>query len=342
MSKSVLVTGASGFIAQQLIIDLLERGYSVRGTVRSLKKADQLRSVFAQHSPHAREIELVEADLESDTGWPEAVAGIDCVMHVASPFPLAAPKDPMELIIPAREGTLRVLRAAQDAGVSHVVLTSSTAAVQFGHKVLPEVLTEHDWSNPENARDCSPYAASKTIAERAAWDFVAQEAPEMALSVINPSGVFGPIRSADIRTSLRLIDMLLQGKIPMAPDAGTQAVDVRDVSVAHIAAMEKPEAKGERFIVAADYLTMLETASILAKEFPEYAAKMPTRKIPSFIIKALAPFNSTMKSAASELGKRRFCSGEKARRMLLERPYISGSDAVIASAQTLLKYGVDK
>ncbi len=342
MSKSVLVTGASGFIAQQLIIDLLERGYSVKGTVRSLQKADQLRSVFAQHCPHAREIELVETDLESDTGWPEAVAEIDCVMHVASPFPLAAPKDPMELIIPAREGTLRVLRAARDAGASHVVLTSSTAAVQCGHKVLPEVLTEHDWSNPEDTRDCPPYAASKTIAEKAAWDFVAQEAPEMALSVINPSAVFGPIRSADVRTSLSLIDMLLQGKIPMAPDVGTQAVDVRDVSEAHIAAMEKSEANGERFIVAADFLTMLETAAILAKEFPEYAAKMPTRNIPSFIIKALAPFNSTMKSAVSELGKRRLCSGEKAQRMLLERPYISGSDAVIASAQSLLKYAVGK
>ena len=342
MSKKVLVTGASGFIAQQLIIDLLERGYSVRGTVRSLKKADQLLSVLAKHSTHASEIELVEADLESDTGWPGAVADINCVMHVASPFPLAAPKDPMELIIPARDGTLRALRAARDAGVPHVVITSSMAAVGFGHKELPELLTEDDWSNPNNTRDCPPYHASKTIAEKAAWDFVAKEAPEMALSVINPVGVFGPVRSADVRTSLSLIDMLLQGKIPMAPDAGTQVVDVRDVSTAHIAAMEKPEARGERFIVAADYLTMLETAAILAKEFPEYAAKMPTRKIPSFIIKALAPFNSTMKSAASELGKRRYCSGEKAQRMLLERPYISGSDAVIASAQTLLKYGVGK
>jgi dihydroflavonol-4-reductase len=338
MAKTVLVTGASGFIAQQLILDLLEDGYSVRGTVRAPGKGDQLKNALAQHSDKAGSIELLGADLESDEGWSAAVRDVDCVMHVASPFPLAPPKDPQDLIRPAREGTLRVLRAARDAGVPRVVLTSSSAAIAYGYPQLPAVLSEEDWSDPDYADDCPPYPASKTIAERAAWDFVRGNAADMELVTINPVAVFGPILSADVRTSVGVIAQLLGGKIPMAPNAGLQLVDVRDVSRAHIAAMELPEAAGQRYALAGEFYTLLDTAVVLREAFPEYAAKLPRRKLPSVLVRLLSHFNSDFKTICYELDKRRFVSGAKAEAQLLGRPYISGRDAILASAETLIRY----
>jgi len=338
MAKTVLVTGASGFIAQQLILDLLEAGYQVRGTVRSLEKAARLKDVLSEHRGQPVAIDLVAADLEADAGWAEAVQGVDCVMHVASPFPMAVPRDPDELIRPARDGALRVLRAAHAAGVKRVVMTSSCAAIAYGYPEQPEVLTEADWSNPEYTADCPPYPASKTVAERAAWDFVDNEAPGLELVTINPVAVFGPIRSADVRTSVGVIAQLLGGKVPLAPNAGLQFVDVRDVSRAHIAAMETSEAAGQRYALAGDFFTLLDTAAILKDAFPAYASKLPSRQIPGFLVRLLSPFNSDLKTMSYELDKRRFVSGDKARDQLLGGSYIPGRDAVCASAETLLKY----
>lgn len=338
MAKTVLVTGATGFIAQQLILDLLARDYAVRGTVRSLGKAEKLRKTLSEHHGSPVQIELVEADLESDAGWAEAVSDIDCVMHVASPFPMAPPKDPQDLIRPAKEGALRALHAARDAGVRRTVMTSSCAAIAYGYAQLPELLTEDNWSNPDYTKDCPPYPASKTIAERAAWDFVREEAPAMELATINPVAVFGPIRSADVRTSVGIIAQLLGGKLPMLPNAGLQFVDVRDVSLAHIAAMEKPEAAGQRFALAGEFYTLLQTAAVLREAFPQYASKLPTRQLPSFLVKLLSHVNGDMKTISYELDKRRFVSGDKAQSLLLEKPYISGRDAIIASAETLINY----
>ncbi len=339
MPKSVLVTGATGFIAQQLIIDLLNEGHAVKGTVRSLSKSASVNETLSEHLGRPIEIPLVAANLDSDDGWAEAVKGVDCVMHVASPFPLAPPRDPQELIRPARDGALRVLRAARDAGVKRVVLTSSCAAIAYGYAQQPEVLTEADWSDVDYTADCPAYPASKTIAERAAWDFVNNEAPEMELTTINPVAVFGPIRSADVRTSVGVISMLLGGKVPAAPDAGLQYVDVRDVSRAHIAAMESPETIGERYALAGEFFTMLDTAEILRKAYPSYAGKLPTRKIPNFLVRLLGHVNGDMKTMSYEIGKRRFVSGDKAEKQLLKAPYISGKDAICASAETLMKYG---
>lgn len=338
MTKTVLVTGASGFIAQQLILDLLEQGHQVRGTVRSLAKGDALKTALGSHTPRADEIELVEADLESDKGWSEAVAGVDVIHHLASPFPMASPKNADDLIRPAREGTLRVLRAAKAAGVDRVILTSSCAAIAYGWDKLPEVFTEKDWSNPDNEADCRAYAASKTLAEKAAWDYVGGEGKGIQLTTINPVAVFGPIRSAQVKTSVGVIAQLMAGKFPALPNAGIQVVDVRDVSAAHIAAMNDPAASGERFIVANEFYWMKDFARVLREAHPDRASKIPTRRLPDFVVRLLALFVGDMKTIAAELGKRRFSSSDKVRK-LLGRDLIPGDEAIRASAETLIRYG---
>ncbi|MGH0037954.1 MAG: NAD-dependent epimerase/dehydratase family protein [Myxococcota bacterium] len=333
-----LVTGASGFIAQQLILDLLEQGHSVRGTVRSAAKGDALKAALGAHSDRASEIEIALADLESDHGWADAVAGIDVVHHLASPFPMAVPRDPDELIRPARDGALRVLRAAARAGVGRVVLTSSGAAVAYGVEgPMPERFTEADWTDPAHTADCRPYVASKTVAERAAWDYVAGEGRGVALTTIQPVAVLGPIRSAQVKTSVDLVARMLDGRLPLLPNAGIQVVDVRDVAAAHIAAMNDPAAIGERYIVADAFRTMKEMAAVLREAYPGNR-KIPSRAMPDLLVKALALVNAEVKTIASELHKRRILSSEKVRK-LLGRDLIGVDDAIRASAETLVRYG---
>jgi nucleoside-diphosphate-sugar epimerase len=338
MSKRVLVTGASGFIAQQLILDLLEQGHSVRGTVRSLAKGGALREALGQHTRRAGEIELVEADLDADEGWADAVAGVDVIHHLASPFPMAAPKNPDDLIRPAREGALRVLRAAKKAGVDRVVLTSSCAAIAYGCDRLPETFTEADWTNPDNTSDCTAYVQSKVIAERAAWDYVNREGKGIALTSINPVAVFGPIRSNQVKTSVGIVAQLMAGKYPALPNAGIQVVDVRDVSAAHQKAMDDPATIGERYIVADQFYWLKDFARVLRDAYPDRASKIPTRGLPDFVVRLLARFSGDMKTIAKELGKRRFSSSEKVRK-LLGRNLIPGDEAIRASAETLIRYG---
>ncbi len=333
-----LVTGASGFIAQQLILDLLEQGHAVRGTVRSAAKGEALKTALAAHSDRAAELEWVEADLESDAGWGDAVAGVDVVHHLASPFPMAVPKDPDELIRPARDGALRVLRAAKDAGVRRVVLTSSGAAIAYGVRgPMPAQFTEADWTDPSHTEDCRPYVASKAIAERAAWDYVADEGAGIELTAINPVAVFGPIRSAQVKTSVDIIARLLDGRLPLLPNAGIQVVDVRDVSAAHIAAMNDPAAIGERYIVADSFLWMREMAEVLRAAYPD-RKKIPTRGMPDFLVRTLALFSGDVKTIAGELHKRRLLASDKVRK-LLGRDLIGAEDAIRASAETLIQYG---
>ncbi len=338
MTTTALVTGASGFIAQQLILDLLEQGHGVRGTVRSPAKAGALKKALAEHTARAAELELVEADLDSDRGWAEAVAGVDVIHHVASPFPLGVPKHPDDLIRPAREGTLRVLRAAKEAGVKRVILTSSFAAVGYGWgDRLPALLTEEHWSDPDNAADCPPYPASKTLDERAAWDYVSGEGQGLQLTVINPVGVYGPILSEQVRTSVGVVADLMKGKFPALPAVGLQLVDVRDVSAAHIAAMNDPASIGERYIVADEFRWMREMAEVLRAAHPE-RRKIPRRGMPDFLVHALALVSGDVKTIASELHKKRVLSSEKVRK-LLGRDLVPTDDAIRASAETLIQYG---
>ncbi len=339
MSTRVLVTGASGFVAQHLILQLLAKGYEVRGTLRSLKRVDEVRNVLAQHDPRAKGIDFVEADLASDAGWAEAVKHCAYVQHVASPFPAVHPKDEMELIRPARDGALRVLKAAKAAGVKRVVMTSSMAAIAYGHgEKRAEISDETMWSNPEGP-DNTPYTKSKTIAERAAWDYVKGEGKGLELAVINPTGIMGPALSEDVSTSLEIPIRLMNGKTPGLPRIGFSFVDVRDVAECHVKAMEIPEAAGERFLATEGFLWFTEAADVLRKAFPAYESQIPKRKIPDFALKLLAIFQPVYRQTVTELGRTRKASNAKASRMLGVK-FRTAEAALVASAESLIQLKV--
>src|SRR5690606_1224470 len=316
MAARVLVTGASGFIAQYVILQLLEKGYSIRGTLRSLKRADEVRDVLAKHSPATTELEFVEADLSADAGWAEAARGCEFVQHIASPFPAVHPKDENELIRPARDGALRVLAAAKAAGAKRVVMTSSLAAIAYGHgDKRPAVVDETLWSNPDGP-DNTPYTKSKTFAERAAWDYVHGNGKGLELVAINPAAVLGPALSRDVSTSLEIPLLLMNSKTPGLPRLGFTIVDVRDVAACHVAAMETPSAAGQRFIAAEEFLWLSECADILRDAFPAYSSKIPSRRVPDWLLKLMAVFRPIYRQTVTELNRTRRASNAKATREL--------------------------
>ena len=317
----VLVTGASGYIGGHVAREFLEHGYRVRGTVRSLanpKKVDHLRELGARHGGR---LELVEADLERETGWKEAVSGCTYLEHVASPFPAAAPKDENELVRPAVDGTLRVLRAAAEAGtVRRVVVTSSVAAVAYGHgTALGRALTEEDWSVAEQ---CEAYQKSKTLAERAAWDFVAKlpESQRFELAVVNPGFVAGPLSGPEIGTSGEVVGRLMRRELPACPEIGWAVVDVRDVAIAHRLATESPQAAGQRFIAAGDHLWMREIGKLLAEEFGPKGYRPPTGHLPYALLWLVARFDKSVRLVLQYVGKKETVSHDKATRLLGWKP----------------------
>lgn len=336
----VLVTGGSGFIGAHCILQLLQAGYSVRTTVRSLKRAPEIRNMLLTGGANSVEdLTFIETDLMSDNGWAEAVIGCNYVLHVASPFPIATPKDEDELIMPARDGALRVLRAARDAKISRVVLTSSFAAIGYGQNLDGRIFTEEDWTDPANSH-ISTYIKSKTMAERAAWDFIAADGGTLELSVINPSAVFGPVLGPDYSTSIQLIKRLLDGSLPFCPRLSYIPVDVRDVANLHVRAMTDPAANGERFLaVSGESMTMLEMARVLKTHFGDSARRVPTSEMPDWLVRLFSLADPAIKQIAPELGKVKNASNEKARRLLGWSPR-SKEETVIATADSLLQLGL--
>ncbi|HUK24366.1 MAG TPA: aldehyde reductase [Terriglobales bacterium] len=340
--STVLVTGGSGFIGSQCILQLLAAGHEVRTTVRSLKREGDVRAMLKEGGaePGGR-VSFFAADLENDAGWQEAIAGCDYVLHVASPLPPSLPKHEDDLIIPAREGTLRVLRAARDAGVKRVVMTSSFAAIGYGHKQRATPFTEADWSNLDG-EDMTAYPKSKTLAERAAWDFMAREGKDLELSVVNPVGVFGPVLGPDYSTSILLVQRLMVGAVPGTPRLYFGVVDVRDVAALHLLAMTHPAAKGERFLaVSGDFLTMLEIARVLKRRLGEAARRVPTRQLPDWLVRLAALRDPAVKLILPELGKVKNASSEKACRLLGWFPR-SNEEAIVATAESLVRLGLLK
>jgi nucleoside-diphosphate-sugar epimerase len=320
---------------------LLQQGYRVRGTVRSAGRAEEVREAMAANvdGDLGDRLAIVEADLSRDEGWADAVRGCAYVLHVASPFPNRAPEHEDELIKPAVEGTLRVMKAAAEAGVKRVVITSSLAAVSAGHPDDNQrVFNEDDWSIIER---CPPYPKSKTLAERAAWDFVASlegEAP-MELSVINPGAVLGPVLSRHYSTSGEIVRKLMARELPGTAKIGFSWVDVRDVASAHIAAMTAPEAAGQRFCCAIEFSWIDEVAAILAKRFGPEGWKVPTRKLPNFMVRIVAMFDPTVKTVVSDLGRVRQVSSERIRNELSWQPHTL-EEMVVSMGETMIEQGI--
>ena len=336
---TVLVTGGSGFLGGWCIVEALRSGYRVRTTVRSASREPEVRAAVAREIDAGERLDLVRADLMSEEGWPEAVGGCDYVLHVASPFPEKQPKDPDELIVPAREGALRVLRASLDAGVKRVVMTSSVAAVRNSRDGALEgrrELTEEDWSDPGDPH-MSPYAQSKNLAERAAWELMRERGAEDRLVTIQPGAIVGPVLGNDRSYSLEAISRLLEGRMPGLPRLGFAFVDVRDVAALHVLAMSAPEAAGQRLIAAGEFLWFADVARILRERLGEDARKVPTRNVPNFVVRAMAMVDPGVRSVASELGHEARYSAENARRRTGWQPR-PVEETVVDCARSLLAH----
>ncbi len=340
--EQVLVTGGSGFVGSYCILALLDAGYRVRTTVRSLDREAGVRAMLktAGAEPGGA-LSFAVADLTSELGWPEAVAGCDYVMHVASPFPLGVPKHEDELITPAREGTLRVLRAAREAGVRRVVQTSSFAAVGYGVQPAGQLLSEANWTNPAD-RGLSAYVKSKTLAERAAWDFIAAEGNGLELAVVNPVGVFGPALGPDYSTSILIVKMLMDRALPGLPRIQFGVVDVRDVADMHLRAMTHPVAAGQRFLaVSGDFVSMQQIAIMLKQGLGERAAKVPTTQLPHWLLRASSLMDRRVQGILPELGKQKNATSAKAMGMLGWKPR-SREEAVVSTALSLIELNLLK
>lgn len=337
----VLVTGGSGFIAGHCILQLLDRGYRVRATIRSLAKEGSVREVLARAGmTRGDALEFVAADLTRDDGWADAVAGVDAVLHVASPVLPGKVADEEEIIGPARDGTLRVLRAASDAGVRRVVLTSAFHAVGFGHPHAHDRFAEDDWS-PVDGPGVDAYGRSKILSERAAWEFVASEGRGIELVVLLPVAVMGPLMGSEISGSNQLIQRLLTGAIPALPRLSIPIVDVRDVAAAHVAAIDAPEAAGQRILLASGEpaIAMSAIAATLGDHLGEAAAKVPTRRLADFVVRVGALVNAELRTSAAELGLVKHVSIDKARRILGFAPRPS-EEAIAAAGRSLVAAGL--
>lgn len=329
----VLLTGVSGFIAKHVALKLLNAGYSVRGTLRRLDRADEVRTALAPYlTEHAGELTFVQTDLESDAGWAEAMAGVSALVHTASPFPIAQPKDPAQVIRPAVEGTERVLKAAAAAGVTRVVLTSSTVAVL--NETKPGTLQdEADWCDV-HLPTTTPYAKSKTLAERAAWEIA--KARGLKLTTINPGLVLGPPLDEHYGSSLGLIERFLKGKDPMLPPMGLPVVDVRDVAEMHVRALQRPQTEGRRYLASSGSMAFADMGRTLKAAYP--TRRIPTREAPAFLLQAVALFDPSVKSILPKLGHLERVSNARAvKEMGME--FIAPKAALLAAADWLVKHG---
>jgi dihydroflavonol-4-reductase len=338
-TSPILVTGASGFVAIHTIIQLLEQGYQVRSTMRSLNKEAKLRNTISKYVQTNDRLEILSADLEQDAGWEEAMRGIEYVLHVASPFPLFEPEKEDDLIIPAVQGTLRVLRAAHKAGVKRVVQVSSNAAISSGHNGENKTFTEADWS--DLTKDIGAYAKSKTLAERAAWDFIngPENTNKMELATINPPLILGPVPNKDFRTSIELVRTLMLGQVPGVGRIKMGLVDVRDVAAAIILAMQTPEAAGNRFLVPADKSLWIKDIVDLLHN--KYAGKYKINRIqfPSFLVRLIGLFDKKVASVTDSLDWDFELSNANAKRILKWTPR-SSEEAVLSMAESLIEQGV--
>lgn len=341
---TVLLTGASGYIGKHIALQLLNQGYEVRASVRNLSKSSEVINAVTPHLLDKSNIEarltFVELDLEKDSGWGAALKGVDVLMHTASPFPIASPKDENDLIRPAVDGTLRALNAAKSAGVKRVVLTSSNAAV-YGVD-LPAGKAAYDetlWTDVTHPIGRVAYTKSKTLAEKAAWEFIKNLAPEIALTTINPVLVLGAPLDNNFGSSISVIERIMKGKDPMLPDLKFPIVDVRDVAQMHVKAINSDAAKGERILASSGTYSFVGIAKLIKSIYPKSKAK--TIQAPTFLIKFLSNFDGEIKAVLPLLGKPMITSNEKARKVLGIN-FIPVEVTIRESADYLVKNGFIK
>jgi len=338
-NKPILITGVSGFIAKHCALELLRHGYAVRGTVRRMARADDVSATLARHCDTSQ-LSFAEADLLADAGWPAAMAGIGGVLHVASPFPPGEPKDPDDLLRPAVEGTLRVLRAAVAAGVPRVVQTSSTVAVYGGHPhTRTKPFDEDDWTDIDNPR-VSTYYRSKTLAEKAARDFVVSSSGStLHFSTVNPGFVLGPVLDGDIGTSAEVIRMFLQGKYPGTPRLTFGVVDVRDVARMHRLALESTEPSGGRYLAVSETVRFVDIARPIREKLGRAARKVPSREMPDFMVRLVALFDPAARTILHELGVELRLDNSRTRRVL-QMDFIPVTESAPAMAASLVQLGL--
>jgi len=333
--ETVVVTGVTGFLGSHTSIKLLKQGFNVVGTLRSLKRSAEIEKIILEQVGDTQAtLSFVECDLSKDQGWADAMEGADYVIHTASPFLSYVPKDENEIIKPAIDGTLRVLKAANDKNIKRVVLTSSVVSVLYGNENMQQ--TEECWTDPNDKR-VTPYYKSKTLAERAAWDFANKTGLE--LSVINPGIILGPVLESDYGTSAEAIIKLMDKSLPAIPRIGFTVSDVRDVAQAHILAMKSPKAAGERYIAAGKFMWMSDFANTLRSQFPNQ--KIPSRALPNWLVKMMSYFDAPLKTVVKDLGFKHNMSNAKAKQQLnwSQRPE---EETILDTAQSLIKQGAIK
>ena len=346
----VLVTGGSGFVGSHCIVAALNAGYQVRTTIRSLSRANDVREMLRAGGVTEDKVNSVQfhaVDLLKDDGWTNACKDCTYVLHVASPFPAKPPKKENDLIGPARDGTLRALRAAKAAAtVRRVILTSSTASVISGHSLEryhKGPFTEKDWTNVEDpATPVAAYQKSKTLAERAAWDWISKEGEGLEMATVHPCGIYGPVLSKHMATSVTLIEACLNGSLPVLPKMSFGVIDVRDVADLHLRTMTDPKAKGERFLAVADeYIDIPAQAEVLRRRLGKKAKRVPTFIAPDWMMRIVSWFDPRVALLVPYLGKRIEESNAKAKNMLGWRPR-GVEEALIATAESLERFGLLK
>lgn len=338
MNQKVLITGISGFLGLHTCILALNKGYEVVGTVRDIKKADHLRSIIQMHSVHLDKLTIMEAELEDAHIWQSILEGIDFVLHIASPFPRKMPKTEEELIRPAREGSLNVLKAAVNNGVKKVVMTSSTGAIMYGKEKNERrgIFTEKVWSDINKEADITPYFKSKTIAEKSAWEFAQQHEDKMQFITICPGAILGPVLEKDFGTSANIVLKMMEEKMPAVPNIGFDVVDVRDVAELHLLAMES-EFSGERYMATVGFLEFKEVANLLKDQYPQ--RKIPRGVLPNFLVRWISYIEKELKPILIDLGSRRQGNSKKAKQQLNWKPR-SPKEAVISCAESLIEQGL--
>ena len=337
--KAVLVTGGTGFVGIHTILQLLQKGYTVKTTLRSLNRKNEVFEMMKNGGITSFEnLSFIEADLTKDDNWDEAVKGCEYVLHIASPIYLKIPKDENEMIRPAVDGTLRVLKAARNAGVKRVVMTSNFGAVGYSHKDNTKLITEESWTDP-NEKGLSAYNKSKVLAERAAWDFIEKEGVGLELTVINPMAIFGKSLSPALSSGFELLKNMLDGSMKIIPNITLGIVDVQDVADLHIRAMTNPHANGQRFLaLSGGTMSLPQIARLLKNKMPEAAKNVSTKTLPDWAVRITALFSPKAKAIVPLLGINRNASNEKARRILGWKPR-TNEEAVLSTVESMIKFG---